>query len=246
MITSYAKTDIGLHRHNNQDSYLTITNNYGDFLAIVCDGIGGAKAGDVASGEMVNYLNNAFKESGPFKTLKEAKDYIKIILQEANKHVYELSISHNEFRGMGTTLTGLLITTNGILSINVGDSRVYGFIDKKIYRLTEDHTLVNQMVANGQITYEESLNHPKKHYLVRACGVWDNVDFDIHKVKIMNYYLLCSDGLCGYVSDSEILDIISSSEYKNCEEKCNKLISLALLKGGYDNCTVIVVSNENS
>ena len=118
------------------------------------------------------------------------------------KYIYDLSMSNEEYFGMGTTITGIVITSKGCLSINCGDSRTYGFIDNKIFKLTEDHTLVNQMLAKGQISYEESLNHPKRHYLVRAVGIFDDVKFDVHKVKDMDYYLVCSDGLHGYVSEA--------------------------------------------
>ncbi|MDO4500175.1 MAG: protein phosphatase 2C domain-containing protein [Erysipelotrichaceae bacterium] len=241
MLKYYAKTDIGLHRSCNQDSYITITNNFGDFLALVCDGIGGGKAGDVASGEFVSYFERIFKDSGPFTSLEMAKEYITYYLRMANRHVYELSLTSKSLYGMGTTVTGILITSFGTLSINLGDSRVYGVLDKRLFRLTNDHTLVNQMLMNGEITYEESINHPKKHFLVKAAGVFEEIDFDVHKVKDMKYYLICSDGLCGYVKDDELLNIVDSYEYDTCRQKCDELVNLALLKGGYDNITVVVV-----
>lgn len=241
MIDYYSVTDKGLHRLNNQDSYLTITNESGDFLALVCDGIGGAKAGDVASKESVNYLEKVFKTSGPFNSLKHAKNYIENELINANKHVFNLANSNIDYYGMGTTVTGILVTSFGILTINAGDSRTYGLKDKKLIRLTNDHTLVNQMIENGEITYEESLTHPKKHYLVRAVGVWDNIEFDINEVDKMDYFMICSDGLCGYVSDEEIDYVMDSLEFDTCKKKAIALKDLALNKGGFDNITVIVV-----
>ena len=241
MISYFGKTDIGLHRQTNQDSYLAIQNKYGDFLGLVCDGIGGARAGDVASGETVKYFEKSFKKSGPFTSLDDVRNYISYHLKKANQRIYDLSVSHKEFDGMGTTLTGIIITNFGILSINIGDSRVYGFLDRKSFRLTNDHTLVNKMLQNGEITYEESINHPQKHYLVRAIGVWNEVECDIHEVKDMDYFVLCSDGLCGYVDDDEINGVVYHSNETTCEGKCQDLINLALLKGGYDNVTVVVV-----
>jgi len=246
MIDYFGITDVGLVRKENQDSYYTGTNKDGDFLAIVCDGIGGALAGDVASGETVKYFEEHFKESGNFTNLEEIKSFIINSINSVNSKVYELSNKHAEFSGMGTTITGILISKYGTLSINAGDSRTYGFLDNKIFHLTKDHTLVNMMLERGEITYEESLNHPKKHYLVRALGVWDYVEVDVHEVKDMNKYLICSDGLCGYVEDDEILNIINQNTPS--EEACKKLMEVALLKGGYDNVTIIVVNinNENS
>lgn len=233
-------SDVGLLREKNQDSYVVTENKYGDVLVIVADGIGGGKAGEVASGEVVKYFNNCFKDSGPFDNLQNANDYISYHLDKCNKQVYYLSMSDEKYSGMGTTLTGLLITKSGNLSINCGDSRVYGFIDEKIFKLTNDHTLINQMIEKGQITYEQSLNHPKRHYLVRAIGIFENVKFDIHKIKDMDYYLVCSDGLHGYVSDEEISKIVLD-ENKTLEDRAIELKDISLLKGGYDNVTVVLI-----
>lgn len=233
-------SDVGLMREINQDSYLAVENKYGDFLVVVADGIGGGKAGEVASGEIVKYLNEIFKVSGPFESIENVIDFINYHLDKANKYVYDLSMSNKDYYGMGTTLTGILITSKGCLSINCGDSRVYGFIDKKIFKLTEDHTLVNQMLAKGQITYEESLNHPKRHYLVRAVGIFEDTKFDVHKVKDMDYFLISSDGLHGYVSEEEISKIILD-ESKTIEDRVIDLKDIALMKGGYDNITVVLI-----
>lgn len=241
MIESYSVTDIGLHRSQNQDSYLTLTNDYGDFLAVVCDGIGGAKAGDIASKETIEYLKKVFLTSGPFNSLKHAKNYIENELINANKYLYNLANSKNEYYGMGTTVTGILITSFGVLVLNAGDSRTYGLKNKKLIQLTKDHTLINQMIENGEITKEESINHPKKHYLIRAVGVWDSVEFDVNEVEKQDYYLMCSDGLCGYVSDEDITYVMDSLEFDTCKKKAEALKDLALSKGGLDNITVIVV-----
>ena len=245
MIKYSAVTDIGLHRENNQDSYLTVINNYGDFLALVCDGIGGAKAGDVASGKVSSYFDNEFKKAKAFTSLEDAKNFIIKHISIVNKEIHDLSVKYKKFEGMGTTVTGLLITKYGVLSINIGDSRVYGFLDDKLFRLTNDHTLVNEMLEKGEITYEISLIHPKRHYLTRAVGVWKDVECDVHEVKKMDYYLLCSDGLCGYISDNDILNIIiNNNDFPTCEDKTKKLLEKTLMEGGPDNITVVVVSSD--
>ena len=236
----YCITDKGLVREKNQDSYIAISNQYGDLLVLVADGIGGGKAGEVASGETIKYFNDVFKDSGPFDTIEDSINYISYHVNCANKHIYELSNDYYDYAGMGTTLTGILITCHGTLSINCGDSRVYGFIDHMCIRLTSDHTLVNQMLENGQITYEESMNHPKRHYLVKAIGIFPVCNADVHKVKDMDYYLICSDGLHGYVSDDEISKIVLN-ENKDVRQKTIDLKDLALLKGGLDNITLVLV-----
>ena len=233
-------SDVGLMRDKNQDSYLAVENQYGDFLALVADGIGGGKAGEVASGELVKYFNEVFKECGPFDSLDNAIDFMNYHLQKCNEYIFDMSMSNDDYAGMGTTVSGILITSKGCASINCGDSRTYGFIDNKIIKLTEDHTLVNQMLAKGQISYEESLNHPKRHYLTKAMGIFDSISADIHKVKDMDYYLCCSDGLHGYCDIEEIRDIIFA-DGKSLNDKCVDLKDLALMKGGFDNITAVLV-----
>ena len=127
---------------------------------------------------------------------------------KANEEVFKLSCKYKDFKGMGTTLTGLLYTSVGVITFNVGDSRVYGFADNKMFKLTVDHTLVNEMLQKGEITYEESLVHPKRHYLVKAIGVWDSILADIHQVAKMDQYLVCSDGLSSYVDEEDIKKLL--------------------------------------
>ena len=238
----YGLTDIGLYRDKNEDSYMMLTNAYGDLLVLICDGIGGANAGEVASSEIIKYFSSVYESSGPFSDLIMAKEYIIHHMGIANRRVFELSKENPAYKGMGTTVTGLFYTSHGVLSINVGDSRVYGFADNKLFRLTTDHTLVNEMIANGQISFEESFNHPKKHHLVRAVGVWDSVDVDVHKVKDMDYYLACTDGLHGYVEADDLVKIIYREDL-SVKERAQKLMDLALLKGGYDNITLVLVKH---
>ena len=236
----YCITDVGLVREKNQDSYLAISNKYDDFLVLVADGIGGGKAGEVASGELIKYFDFTFKDSGPFSCLDDAKRFMEYHMEIANSIIYDLATRYTNYEGMGTTVTGFLITKHGVLSINCGDSRVYGFIDDIIIHLTKDDTLVNQMLEKGQITYEESINHPKKHYLVKAIGIFEKCIVNIHEVKLMDYYLACSDGLHSYISDEEIKSIVLDPEL-SVQSKVEDLKDLSLLKGGYDNITAVLV-----
>ena len=232
-------SNIGLHREKNQDSYCNITNHFGDVLLMICDGIGGGKAGEVASGEVIKYFINVFKTCDQFESIESMTDFMNKHITKANEEVFKLSCKYKEFKGMGTTLTGILKTGLGTIVFNVGDSRVYGFADKKMFRLTTDHTLVNEMIKKGEITYEESLTHPKRHYLVKAIGIWDFVTPDIHRVAEMDKYLICSDGLSSYVDEKEIISIMNDDNL-SAEDKANELVNKSLLSGGYDNVTVIV------
>lgn len=232
-------SDKGLHREKNQDSFCSVTNLDGDVLLMICDGIGGGKAGEVASGEVVKYFINIFKNTKAFKSLDEAKQFMNINIIKANEEVFKLSCKYKDFKGMGTTLTGLLYTSVGVITFNVGDSRVYGFADNKMFKLTVDHTLVNEMLQKGEITYEESLVHPKRHYLVKAIGVWDSILADIHQVAKMDQYLVCSDGLSSYVDEEDIKKVMNDKQL-DVEQKTSELVRLSLVAGGYDNVSVIV------
>lgn len=236
----YCVTDIGLKREINQDSYCALKNDNGDLLALVCDGIGGGKAGDVASGETIKYFINDFSKKDGFSNEEEAEKYLLDCIDKCNKEIYQLSKKYKEYNGMGTTITGILKCNYGTYCINVGDSRVYGYIDNKEIRLTVDNTLVNEMLLKGEITYEESLVHPKRHYLVKAVGILEDIEADVHMVQDLDYYLICSDGLYNCVDDNKISSIMCD-ENLDAEQKANTLLQAALLNGGYDNITIIVV-----
>ena len=236
----YCITDVGLIRDKNQDSYIAVENDYGDFLVLVADGIGGGKAGEVASGEVIKYFDFTFRGSGRFSSLEDVISFMNFHINAVNKHVYDMSVKYEEYEGMGTTLTGFMITSLGMISINCGDSRVYGFKDENIVQLTRDHSLINKLLSEGKITPEEALNHPQRHYLIRAIGVGDKVRADIEEIKDMDYLLACSDGLHGYVSDEEIKKIVLDKE-KSVADKTIDLKDLSLLKGGFDNVTAVLV-----
>ncbi|MBQ6559572.1 MAG: serine/threonine-protein phosphatase [Erysipelotrichaceae bacterium] len=232
-------TDIGNLREKNQDAFLMVSNAYDDLLLMVADGIGGGKAGEVASIETVAYFERIFKDSGPFSDIEDVRNFLAYHADAVNRHVLQMSLKYPEYEGMGTTLTGVLITSLGDIVINCGDSRVYGISDGQIVPLTRDDTYVNQMLDEGRITYEEAMDHPKKHYLVKAIGIYEDCNADIHQIEAMDQYLVCSDGLHSYVSNDEMLHIILD-ENKTSEEKTNMLKDLSLEKGGYDNITVIL------
>ena len=235
----YCITDVGLIREKNQDSYIAVENDYGDFLFLVADGIGGGKAGEVASGEVIKYFDFTFRQSGKFTAIEDIINFLTFHINAVNKHVYEMSLKYEEYEGMGTTLTGFMVTPLGTIVLNCGDSRVYGFSDDIMIRLTNDDTLINRLLQEGKITYEESLNHPQRHYLTRAIGVGEKVRADIHQIKDMDYLLACSDGLHGYVSDEEIKTIVLD-KLKSVAQKAIDLKDLSLLKGGYDNVTAVL------
>ncbi len=240
MTEYYSISDTGLYREKNQDSLLTLFNANGDFIALVCDGIGGGLAGDVASKSVCDTFKELFESAGSFENINDLKIFVSDSILEANNRVVSKSLESKEYYGMGTTLTGIILSHAGNILFNCGDSRVYGYSDKLV-QLTYDDTLVNRMIKNGEITEKEALTHPKRHYLTRAIGVFSSIEYTVKELPEYEYYLLCSDGLSGFVSEKEISEVLSLDE--TVKEKCEGLLSLALLKGGYDNITAVIVKH---
>lgn len=236
----YSITDIGSFRNKNQDAYYAGTNKDGDFLAVVCDGIGGGKAGEVASMKTVEYLNNNFPQSGNLRDLEDTKSYASFLIKKASEYVYGLSISNAKYYGMGTTITGIYISRFGKFVLNIGDSRTYGVNKSEIVELTDDDSLVNEMLKKGQITPEEAENHPDKHCITKAIGIFSSIEPKISEVGDFDYFVVCSDGLHGYVDENKILEVVTDND-ETLKQKCDELVSLSLLAGGYDNITVVLI-----
>jgi len=236
-------SDIGLVRKKNQDALLTLKNKHGDFLVMVCDGIGGNKAGEVASRLVIEHFEEVFDTCDKFEAKEDVFSFLNNEFNTINDKIFTLSTNVDAYEGMGTTVTGFLFTEACNVCFNVGDSRCYGLKSTKLIQLTEDDSLVNEMLKMGEITYEESLVHPKRHYLTSAIGIWKEVEVKLNTVEDMNYYLACSDGLHSYVEDKDIASTLRSKKL-SLEEKSDKLLKLALAKGGYDNITLVIVENE--
>ena len=236
----FALTDKGYKRSANQDSYCITHNEKDDVLMIVCDGVGGAKAGDVASGTFIRHISERFSENRGFRSEYDISTYIKNEIRDASNEVFMLATGNPDYRGMGTTATGILITGFGIFVFNVGDSRVYT-IDRAglLKQVTRDHTFGNQLIEEGSVTARQAEEHPQASYLTNVCGMWNDVKTDVSRLKEeAEYILICSDGLHGYVSDDEIIDVIRNS--RSVQQKTKNLMKAALDSGGYDNITVIL------
>lgn len=241
----YGMTDKGKMRKTNQDSYVIACNEAGDVFALVCDGIGGNLGGDVASRMAVNYFSVSFSENKGFKSVNEIKAWIRDGVSAVNKQIYETGQSRNDLKGMGTTLCGALITSLGRFIVNVGDSRAYAFRHNGEFRqITNDHTLVNDMLMHGELTREEAENYPRKNVLTNAVGVWESVRCDIdNHLEQMDGILLCSDGLHSYVEEKEIRSIVLNTD-NDPSLRSRKLIKASLDAGGMDNVTVILIDLE--
>ena len=236
-----AKSDIGLVRTENQDSFGKFPENNLDLhsakgqLFIVADGMGGHKGGKEASSIAVMVIGNEY-----FNHQNEDSEALKESIEKANGEIYKQAGASNEFGGMGTTCSVLLLKEeNGIIG-HVGDSRIYKIENNNIEQLTSDHTKVEEMLREGILTPEEAKNYPSKSVLARALGVNEKVKVDIIKninLKTSPTFVMCSDGLAK-VDGKEILNIISANAP---EEACNKLVNLANERGGKDNVTVLII-----
>ena len=235
-------TDIGLKRDENQDAVRCEYFGH-NVLAVVCDGMGGERAGKEASAVAVEEFFQRF--SAGYSESLDDEEIRKLLISSvsaANSVIYtRASLDFKNF-GMGTTCVAAFINNKSAFIINVGDSRAYLITDKKLLRITTDHNVAALLYEKGQITEEEMEVHPQRHMLTRAVGVEKTV---LPDTFILDYedkisLLLCSDGLSGYCSDNKIYDVILNSSFDNVADE---LIKLALSKGGRDNITVAVVSD---
>lgn len=241
----YGKTNQGMVRDNNEDYLFFSDSRIGSLpnLLIVADGMGGHNAGEVASYTAVNEFIKYIEEN---ENAYENEDILDILVdgvKYANEKTFELSKHKPEYKDMGTTLVVAVVKGNKIYIVNVGDSRLYRFRNGYLAQLTTDHTYVQLLVKNGDITEEEALVHPKRNIIMRAVGTDDVVcsDATVFNVLSGDTFLLCSDGLSGMLSDGEIAEILSKN--LTVEQKVNSLIDEANKKGGNDNITVIIANS---
>ena len=239
---AYYKTDIGSVREKNEDSIYY--DNSGDFvIAIVADGMGGHKSGEVASKLAVETAADYFNRNiGKFMELP--MEFLRDIFMSSSMRVFDVASTEPECKGMGTTMTLILVNrkTEKLYIGNIGDSRTYIMRNGEISQVTEDHSLVNEMFKKGQITKDELLTHPKRNVLTKSLGTFRDIepDFYIEDLHDIENIILCSDGLTNYVNNGEIKDIVSNNEG---EEIVDKLVNEANVRGGSDNISVIVINN---
>ena len=245
---SFGLSDKGAFRKDNQDCFILEKCPEQDCLiAVLCDGMGGAKAGGVAS-----QLSNKAFVSKVYERLRNAsgktlnfRELLQTSCKESNGVTYEYSQFSDEFRGMGTTIVGGVIKSDGNgYIINVGDSRAYLISPRKktIRQITRDHSLVEELVRFGAITREQAREHPQRNIITRALGTETHVDSDYFEFRLTggDYLLLCSDGLSNTLTDDEILAL--SAGQKDPESLCRTLMTEALSRGARDNVTVVAVS----
>ena len=235
-------TDSGKVRRQNQDVFRTLFDvDKNVAVLVVCDGMGGARSGNVASAlaaeSFMRYMGRYIEYVGEQSdiAMKMADAVI-----EANNDVYEKSLSDGIYEGMGTTLTAVISTEKGEVVVNIGDSRLYHITSSFIKQVTTDHTVVEDMVTRGDLTRTEARRHPKKNLITRALGTNLNEEPDVFFLNLAegDHLLLCSDGLSNIVMESEILFELQHSE--GVRESSIKLVDMALSRGAPDNVTAVL------
>jgi protein phosphatase len=222
-------TDTGRKRRRNEDAYVCEPP-----LFAIADGMGGAQAGEVAS----RLAAAALKESGA-KTLG-GEERISDLIQEANRRVYDRSSTDPNTSGMGTTITVALVENGNVAFGHVGDSRAYLIRDGRMEQVTEDHSLVNELMKSGKLSREEAETHPQRSVITRALGTDPDVDADTFTIeaKSGDVFLLCSDGLTDMVGEREILELVELNR-EDIDAALKSLVKAANRSGGEDNITVV-------
>lgn len=236
------KTDVGQSRENNQDSYY-ISSTADQPLFIIADGMGGHKAGEIASKMAIETVSNSLKKDLIDLELddEEIKNKIENSIHQANEDIFKKSQEFEKFSGMGTTVTLAFIKDGKIFVGHAGDSRAYIYKDSNLSQITEDHTLVAELVKNGSINKEEARNHPQRNFITRAVGSSEEIKVDL----VVEYggkediLLLCTDGLTTMLTDDEIKECLY--KYDNVQIACEELVKYANNKGGFDNITILAV-----
>ncbi len=235
----FSATDIGQKRHMNQDFIFTSEESVGNLpnLFVVADGMGGHNAGDFASRYGVSVLVETVRKDKNFNPVKVMRNAI----EAANREVFSQSRNDPSMAGMGTTMVVCTVVGGYAYIANVGDSRLYLAGSDSMTQITQDHSLIAEMVRLGELTPEEGRNHPDKNIITRAVGTNEDVKIDFFDVKLEtgDQILMCSDGLSNMVEDQRIFEILKGEDTE--EDKAQVLVDEANANGGRDNIAVIVV-----
>ena len=237
----FSKIDIGKTRTSNQDAYYTVKLSDESVIVLVCDGMGGANAGNVASETAVKLIADYILKS--YRPTMDSQDIEKILcnaISSANLELFDMAKKNEEYNGMGTTLVAAHIKGNMAVICNVGDSRAY-LINDSITQITKDHSVVQSLIESGKLSVEDAKAHPRKNVITRALGAEENVIPDIFEQTLENgeFLLFCTDGLSNFVETQTIFETIKNS---NVEDVAEILVDKANSNGGGDNITAVLVA----
>lgn len=237
-----AKTDKGLVRKNNQDAY-AVGELPGEVAwAVVCDGMGGAAGGNIASALAVKVISDKITSSYNERMRDSSiKNLLDSAIAAANIEVYDMAYSRPDLKGMGTTVVAVVVRNNVAYIAHAGDSRAYLVNENGVEQITVDHSLVQNLVDRGEITKEEAEHHPNKNVITRALGVDKRIDVDFSEVDLYENetLILCTDGLSNCVNNSELAEDIKDGQYYAFADR---LVKRANRNGGNDNITVVAIA----
>jgi len=237
----YGATDVGIVRTSNQDAFKNTVLAENSVLSVVCDGMGGANAGNVASKMATEIITDfVIKSYSPNLTAVSVENMLRTAISSANLEIFSSSNKVEEYKGMGTTVVAALVHGGVAYIAHVGDSRAYLLKKDGITQITRDHSVIQDLIESGHLTLEEARNHPKKNVITRAVGTLEDIIVDFDELQIGDgVLLLCTDGLSNMLSDEEIQQIFSEN---NLEDTAELLIKSANEKLSNDNVTVTLIS----
>ena len=242
---SFYLTDTGRVRSHNEDSVTIVKNASNEHLMIVADGMGGHRAGEIASSMVVTHIGTRFSSIPTIGSKLDAVNWIKENIDEVNANIIKYGEENPEAKGLGTTAVMALLTNEFLIFANVGDSSGFVLKDGKLHKITKEHTLVNFLVETGELTEEEAVNHPKKNVLMKALGAGDKQDIDIFEVDPnVDAIMLCSDGLTNMLTKEQIEKVLVEEEITE-EEKLIKLIKKCNARGGTDNISIAYLVKDS-
>jgi PPM family protein phosphatase len=252
----FARTEVGCARERNEDSFLVLNLGTGDTGLLpdarvqpletpgtvvgVCDGMGGAAAGDIASKLACAALDQVVRANAPIRTVEEAEAALLQSVTAANRSILEHAKIHPEKRGMGTTMTAAVLFDAELVIVQVGDSRAYLRRGRTLQQLTMDQNVVGQMIASGRIAADQARNVKQRNMLLEAIGVQEKIGPDLVRVRVQpgDVLMLCSDGLTGPLEDRRLLELML--QHQDPVRTCRALTEAACAAGGPDNVTVII------
>ena len=242
---SFYLTDTGRVRSHNEDSVTIVKNASGEHLMIVADGMGGHRAGEIASSMVVTQIGTRFSNLSTIGSKMDAVKWLKENVDEVNASILKYGEEHPESMGLGTTVVMALLTKYFLIFINIGDSSGYVLKNKVLHKITKEHTLVNFLVETGELTPEEAINHPKKNVLMKALGASEKQELDIFDVDPnVDAILLVTDGLTNMLTMDQVEKVLNDEELKY-EDKLIKLIRKCNARGGTDNISIAYLVKDS-
>lgn len=236
-----SKTDVGKERTNNQDSFVAGPIGENSAWAVVCDGMGGANGGNIASSLAIKTISDTLISS--FRT-NMSDNSIRLLFESAfnaaNIKIFNRALEDESLKGMGTTAVSVVVSNETAHIAHVGDSRCYLYRNKEITQITRDHSIVQSMLEQGEIDKNQAKHHPRKNIITRAMGVKREIELEYNEISVLkgDILLLCSDGLTNFAEDEKIAEIIETVSFENIPEN---LVNEANNNGGGDNITAVLL-----